>query len=279
MHSITAVILVGGLRRTRLHQQTGIHPLHLPLRPDRAMLDCWLESIRLAFGGIETIVVGEDRGEFMRGAPRDQPKDVEFQIDPRPHRGTAGVLADLAAGQNQAVAGSDFLLVVDGSSCPPKKLKPMRAAADGEAQLAFGVSDIDRLAGCMLLRTAALDRVPRIGYFDTKEQLAPRIRSEPGGITGVPLVKRALMINSLENWLLAVRYHGETEASLGGNSTPSDRDSCVSRSAIVGQAAVIKSVVMPGAVIGDGAVVARSAIGPGVRIPENGSVVDGIIWH
>ena len=278
MQSITAVILVGGLRRTKLHQQTGGHPLHLPLRPDRAMLDCWLESIRLAFDGIEAIVVGDDRDDFMRNAPQDQAKDVEFQIDPRPHRGTAGVLADLAAGQNQAIARSDFLFVVDGSSCPPKDLKPMRAAVDGEVQLAFGVSEIDRLAGCMLLRTAVLDHVPPVGYFDTKEQLAPRIGSGFGGLRGVPLVKRAVMVNSLENWLLAVKYHGEAKGSVGSNLDSDVRESCVSNTAIVGQATVKRAVVMPGAVIGDGAVVARSAIGPGVRIPENASVVDGIVW-
>ena len=124
--SVAAVILAGGIRRSSLHRQTGVHPLHLPLLDDKTTLECWVESVRSAFGNVPVSVVGD--GSIDTDNCRTSLVDgVMFRDDPRPHRGTAGVLADLFRSQEGQVRPDlRWLCVIDGSSCPPENLEPIR---------------------------------------------------------------------------------------------------------------------------------------------------------
>ena len=278
---LVAVLLAGGIRRSKLHEQTGTHPLYLPLRSDVTTIQLWIEAIRSAAGDIHILVVGGGREELEAAISREDRARVEYQFDPRNHRGTAGVLADLTAEEGSVMASAEQILVIDGSSCPPRTLKPFFERPENEAGIVFGVSEIDRLAGCMLLRSSVLELVPAVGYFDMKEQLAGKLASTRNGLDSVMLIERAITINSLDNWLLAARFQGGWDAHQESSSNQGAfrrHQCCVSESAVVGRAMVVNSIIMRGAVIGDGAIVARSAIGEGVRVPENAHVVDGLVW-
>lgn len=282
--SLAIVLLAGELREGALRRQLGFPTAGLPLEADLTLLHAWLRLIAQTPGLSEAEVLiacnsERDRAWFSAESQRFAPglRVPRAVLDPRPHRGVAGVLADLAA----ELGGVDALLVAELNSVPPRDLRELMNA-DPESSLGsevkVGVGVDDRWFGVYRIGGALLKHVSRDGYVDLKEQFIPALCSGGYRIEAVEFGDTPVQISSRRNYIRAVRiWQARSEI-------PTSQDSRVSGFSVVcpgveiqDLAHVADSVVLPGAVIGEAAVVARSIIGPMIHVPSGAVIVDSML--
>jgi len=212
-----------------------------------------------------------------------------IERDPKPYRGTGGLLHDLA----EACDFRGWFLVLNAAqrlSIPLELIRANLSSVAGDVKLATDESGL--VDGAMLVNCGVLREAPQIGYCDFKEQVLPALSQRGYGV-GVARMPRAcgLPIRSREQYLRAVVAE---QACLAQNPQPEpdpahhnsgdacgehwragfaviETGACVDPSAIVHdsvilagakvarRAAVIRSVVCPGAIVSSGAIV-RDAV-------------------
>ncbi|MCH6547946.1 MAG: hypothetical protein IH798_05815, partial [Gemmatimonadetes bacterium] len=126
IESFDAIILAGGLRRSPLHDELGMHELCLPINDGRTLLDAWLETLGAGGGCKDAAIVvsdADDAHEIQRlldesaDFGHDLP-NVQVIVERGRWRGTAGVLRDVADG----MVGSELLVAVEAACLPPLSL-------------------------------------------------------------------------------------------------------------------------------------------------------------
>lgn len=204
-------------------------------------------------------------------------------LDPRPDRGTAGLLKDHLE-ENPVDQATDWLLVIDGLACPAIDLAGLFRHLTRPDAVILGVSELGRYCGACLLPRTLLVEVADVGFVDLKEQLLPRVRDLGFVIRAEQVASRANAVRSRQGWLASAAAWAEFAAarhleasSLEHGGARRVGNSVVRPSANCDGAALVSSVILDDAVIGRKAVVARSIIGPGVRIKPGSVVVDTVL--
>jgi hypothetical protein len=176
LNECSVLMLAGGLNPTPLQRLMGFPSAGLPISRDRTLLSAWLEVIDRSLGSLRRsthLLCGTPADEHWFLAELRRPTNpvsgVEVRRDDRPHRGVCGILADTV----QTPGFSDWLLVIELNTLPPKSLVPMLEASDNDSSMVVGGSGDGRPAGAFLLRADLLREVPKRGYYDLKEQFLP----------------------------------------------------------------------------------------------------------
>ena len=276
---ISPILLAGGLRESKIEQQIGRPPQLFPVQNDLRLIDAWVERFKMA-GGVtlpmRAVVSSLDGCRIMQ--EEVAPSVCETIVDPRPHRGTAGVLADVASKDKDRGEGVDYFLAVDRSNCPPPTIRPFLDRLADNPDVLIAVSEIDRVAGMMAIRCEALELVPDVGYFDLKEQFVQKVISQGLAVRATPVMHRALRIDSLASWLDTIRFLRDPDYREQRWPDAIVEGACsIDPAAELGSAKVVDSIIMGGAKLGDGVVVARSVIAGGVVIRDGMHVIDAIV--
>lgn len=257
----------------------GSPPPLLPVGPSLLLVECWKEKLG---GFVEAdspleILVASTRGFQSMDLIASDPR-FKRALDPRPHRGTAGVLADYLERDLFDSKDLDYVLVIDRSSCPPSSLSGFMAALEAGPDILIGVSDLDRLTGIMAINPEILNLVPSVGYFDLKEQLVTKAVDADFKVSSASIMPRSIPIHSVSAWIEAIRYLAYPDpAADGARKFVVEGVSCIDPRATVGNAMVRDSIIMEGAVVGDGAVIARSVVCPGAEVASGTRVIDSVV--
>lgn len=290
--SFTAVVLAGGIRPCPLCEELGTPVLCLPVTDDQTLLTAWLTALSQAGAcqGIRIAVTDEadgaeicDQLQECRG-PRRQAPDIEVVQDPSPWRGTGGIVRDVS----ENVPDGHVVLAVEAACLPPRSLDSLLDALEPNTAVTVGIGGADEPAGVYAFRRVVLERIPKVGYFDIKEQLLPVLYERDYGVRLVAVTDRVLRIRDRASYLQAVfsasgrrppqigAIHCSTSASVSSSALLGGV--CViGRGAIVKDNAVVhNSVVLSAAVIGAGAIISRSIIGANVEIAAGSMVIDTV---
>lgn len=277
MNRFSPIFLAGGMKPFILQRQTGLHPLQMPIKPGLRNLVAWgdlLENFDVTWPA--KVVCSSLEGlRQLQVAHADS--RFSLVVEPHSHRGTAGVLADFWSLEREVKDSSEFILMVDGSCCPPSDLSRLfESPTLDSADVIFGTVEDDQLSGVCLVRKSTLRHVPMVGYFDLKEQLVKSIINHGGTVAGVRVGEELQRLTTFSDWTRVIRqFSGAT----GGQSEDQGRQikgaCCISPSAAIGEGVgIIDSVIMPGAVIGDHSIVARSFVEEGIEVPGGTRIID-----
>jgi len=291
----TVVMLAGGLRPGTFQSHLGFPVAGMPLEPDCTLLEAWLRRLDATpeLQSSERIVAcssDRDRAWFAAETRRLAPgtRIPRVVVDPRHHRGVAGMLVDLCT--ELGVSGT--VIVVELNSLPPGDLGSLfahfdppeiaRAAAQHGPSvgptMCVGVGRDDRWSGVYRLHTELLESVTRLGYVDLKEQLIPQLLAKGHRIEAAEFGDTSVQLNDRRNYLRALRIW-RSRQGLGPEQTAAISGfSVVCPGTIIEDGAhIADSAVLPGAVVGEGAVIARSVIGPMIQVPAGAVIVDSLL--
>jgi len=286
LSQVRSVILLGGaIRRNEFLTAARRSLLDLPVKQGQTLFEQWQESCgRLAER------IGRDRLPLRllldAGSPEPEPPaassrvDVRVERDPRPLRGTGGILRDLS----EQYGPDDFLLVANAGQVlfdPLESLVASMAATGGEICV---VSHLDGTpSGFMLVRCECLKQIPAVGYVDMKEQGLPRISKKHLASVVFRDVPTGFPVRTFRDYIHALRrYH----RALDEASQPFDPFAEDWRSSfhIVEEGAEVDpdarlhdSVVLRGGRVQKNAFVARSIVCPSGVVPGSRRVVDELI--
>ncbi len=279
--NIQTVILAGGPQRSPIERAIGMSVLAFPIRPDAGILQIWCEMLS-EYDAVrdEVAVVVSEASQMDLLSSLQESSSFRVSMDPRPHRGTGGVLADLFGAGGVASVDCDYLLIIERTACPLTKIDRLMEVLVGGPDIVIGVSQHDRLAGLIAVRPEILQLVPKIGYSDLKEQLVATALSSGKQVEAAVLVDEAVRVEDLKGILHAVeRWHDCSKSPPVSSSTKIHGACSLHPSAQIEGATIIDSVCLKGAVVSPGAVVARSIVGAGASIPKDTVVVDSIVSH
>lgn len=290
---VDVVVLAGGPAPPPAAAAIGRPVWSLPIASDCSILEGWMLTVRRALAGVPNVALGDavvivsehEMGGFGRSLLRHD-LSVHFAKEMRPHRGTAGVVADEVS--QGRFLGSERILILEASASPAVDAgvllkRGLLGGKVGNNRCVVGESRLGRYCGVAFCDRSLFDRVPGVGFFDLKEQLLPEIGGAGGKIDAVKVADRARRVRSRAEWLGAVQaWHEFTgrSASVGERRlAPSEggSDQCViSTTASICGATVVSSIVMDEAVVEPGAIVARSIIGPGMRVRAGARIIDAV---
>ncbi len=262
------VLLAGALRTTPLLSAIRRSPLDLPLARGRTILDLWCDLVAgLAAGDAPplTLRVLSDASMPLPAPPAPRAGlAVSLEHDRSELRGTAGVLADLAAEYRP----EDYLLVCGALQLPSDPLATAAAVLAGSACAAAILCPAREASGVALaIRCGALRTVSRVGFVDLKEQALPKIaaaaevRVVRGSQAGFPSVR------TLTGYIATLRrYHARPDLGPWPEEDPF-AEQWTPRFAVVEDGAD----VAPGAVLGDAVVLA------GGRVETDAAVLRSVV--
>ena len=298
--SIRAVLLAGRIRAAHRLDSLEVHMLSLPMGRQGSLLDSWLAVLAGLpnLREVQVIVNSEAEAESIRASMSEshlQSPTVPVQViaEPASWRGAAGIIRDVTTG----LGPDDLVLVCEAKRLPPPSLQPLLEANFSRPNVSgvVGLCASNDPAGVYLFGSPALQLIPRIGYFDLKEQFLPAIVEAGRRIVTAPLGDSAMRINDLESYLAAVRatmlgpacgppcasaaslIRSSAHASI---SSSASLDGCciVEAGAVIEDGAVVHDcVVLWGATIGGGTVISRSVVGPLASIEPRSRIVRELI--
>ena len=294
--SVTAVMLAGRIRPSPLRDALNVHALCMPVGARGTLLDAWLETLGLVPGMDEILVVvntteeansvnsvAGERSKRHGSGPR-----VRIIAEPAAWRGAAGILRDVT----DHLPDDSIVIVCEAKRLPPHSLQPLMDAwtSIGDLSGVVGVcGDENEPAGVSAFARAALELIPRVGYFDMKEQFLPAVCREGGKVVTARICDVVRGLTDLDSYLNTARRSLENGWGNGSLIRASDKAS-ISGSAIldgfciIEDAAVIEdgavvhdSVVLRGATVGGGAVVSRSIVGPLASVEPRSRVIRDVV--
>jgi hypothetical protein len=276
---IQPVVLAEGLRKSSFESLVGMPPQLLPMAPSVSLLACWYAKLAEVPDDLPPleILVSSSQGYQSMDVLSADPR-FKRVIDPRPHRGTGGVLADYLTRRESAYEDLDYLFVIERSGCPPRSLRGFFQNLESNPDILIGVSELDRLVGIMAIKPHVLELVPEVGYFDLKEQTVDKAVQCGLSVTAAVIMPRAIQVRSLRGWLDAIRYLNLPESSSGEPvSYSAHGTNCIDPGARIGKAVILDSIVMENATVENGAIIARSVLCPGAHVASGTHVIDSII--
>ena len=206
------LLLAGQVRPTPLTAAIHRSLLDLPIGAGSSLLAHWqrhLDDLKRDLGLSECNVrVLVDQSTPLPKQMDDGPLTVSIERDPRPLRGTGGLLRDVAATLNP----DSYVLVAHG---PQLLIRPLpaivRQLAEARADVAILSLANDRPCGLMLVRCGVLATVAGVGFVDLREQALPQI-AKKYSVKIVPVEHEALApTRTREDYLRALRL----QAALG----------------------------------------------------------------
>ncbi len=285
-------MLAGHMRSSFLRDALEVPTVLLPLRRSATVLEAWLEILDEAFvsevcialnlGSDTHIIDTAIRSITRKRAFRSVVKTV---LEPAAWRGPGGVIRDLTLD----LEPDTIIVVVEGNSAPVSSARDVISAVQGGADGAVGVCDSNSPAGISAFRRAIFEQVPKIGYFDLKEQLLPALHDSSFQVRPVSVLRGSSRIHDRVSYLEAigrelsvenqvVTYSKEQAQTVIAETAVIDGKCLIESGVSVGDEAVVHdSVILQGATINKGAVVARSVVGQGVTIQAGSRVVNTII--
>ena len=287
------VLLSGGRGMASFAEYTGRATLDLPIDGSNTLGTHWRQEVtalatHLALDHIDLLVVGGARlVSFGQDAPGIHHLCRVLQLpDSGEHRGTGGILRDLAA----RFADDQYLLVSTGSTLLLDTLVSLHERlSNAGAAVAFFAKD-DEPANLMLVRCGSLRDLPAVGFVDFKEQAIPKIKSN-GSVSAILSDSApALTMRNPMQYLEGLRriHSGSVSGSATIKLPPVPAAfaeswmpvfSIIEPGAEVEEGATIHdSVVLRGSRVGRGAIVARSVVPPAAVIGQD-TVVSGKVLH
>lgn len=285
MERITAVMLLGGLRRSALEVAAGLRPACLPLDAESTLFGAWAGLLsRAGCASLRVITSGAlgdddvDR-EIDAARIRFPALSITHSVEPSSHRGTGGLLRDAVAD----LPFSEFVLSVEPHCAPPTTLRPLLDAA-ATAPMAVGISADDAPAGACLIRVELLEQAPRIGYHDFKEQFVPLMVTKGVRVAPAALSSPGTRVHDLRRYLSAVAWWASMDGPRVHPAAEVDPSARISGTSIVmpearvgPEAIVHDSVILANAAVGERSVVARSLVPRGFRVAPRSLTVDRIL--
>ena len=266
---VGCVVLSGGLKPSPLQRMCSCSVLSLPISTKATVLESTLARIAEAVVGVSEFPVRVVYGHPVPApiAPRDaHGLRLSIESESRRWRGPAGTLLDMYDG----LSPTDSVLVLEGARWYGTSLATfVESHVMSHAEITIAQS-VDRTPlGAYMMRRSALDRVPKNGFLDLKEQLIDKLISE----------RRGVKVSTLEPpgapalWNLSSYLQAADRACDGIN------DGCIiDPSANVDlNAMVLGSVIMNGAIVQGDAVVARSVVLPGSIVRAGEEIVDSVV--
>lgn len=280
------VLLAGSGRPTSFKRAIERSFLDLPVDSGRSVLAYWTRQAQdlgreLGAGELPVRVLLDSASAEPRMPTETDGALVTVEQDPFEHRGTAGVLSDLARERPD----DEYLLVANAAQLP---YRPLGELARQVMTRPSGVTLLLQQDGTpiplLAVRCGALRRIPEVGFIDLKEQalgdIARRVGVEiveSSGDAGYSVWDLASYVESLRE------IHLRGSGSEGTHATPFAERwqpvfSIVEEGAHVDPGAhVLDSVVLAGARMERGSVAVRSVIcGDGV-VRRNQVVVDRFV--
>lgn len=289
MVRVTAVMLLGGLRRSALEVAGGVRPACLPLDAATTLMGGWIALLAAAGCAALRIITSGGAGdddvdrEIDAARARHSAMPICRSVESSSHRGTGGLLRD-AAGD---LALDEFVLLVEPHCALPASIEPLMSAAR-RAPMAVSVAADEAPAGACLIKVELLEHAPRIGYHDFKEQFLPLMVTNGRQVLPVPLDSTGMRVHDLRRYLATVASHLRRQGATARPSVHPDADvhpsariegaSVVTADAHVGAEAIVHdSVILANAAVGERSVVARSLIPRGLRVAPRSLIVDRIL--
>jgi hypothetical protein len=211
--------------------------------------------------------------------PADERLPLAVERDPRPLRGTGGVLRDLSARYDT----DDFLLVANAGQLilwPLQEIVESMAATGSDVCV---VSHRDGTpSGLMLVRCACLRQIPELGYVDMKEQALPEISKRFRSSVVYRDVPTGAPVRTARGYIRALKFHhgARSEERLLDPFAEDWETSfrIVEDGATVEpEAHLHDSVVLRGATVRRNALVARSIICSQGVVSADRRVVDSLV--
>ena len=281
----SVVLLAGALRPRRLSAMTGRAITELPIEPGRSILGHWHEQLAglatAAPGGTPPhlsvrVMVNDTVMPPSLASLAPQPP-VELQHDPRPLRGTGGLLRDIA----EAYDDHQHLLVAAASRIAFEPIDTLLGLLlEHDAPVRVLAQEDGTPMDVYLIRCDALRCIPAVGYVDLKEQALPRIARQHR--VGVVRRDRALTppVRTADGYIKALRlYHRQRLARQGERLSPwAPAFGITEPTASVAPGAMLHdSVVLAGGRVGPGALVVRSIVARGAVVGPGQAVVDRVL--
>ncbi len=311
---LRGLVLLGGRTRSSPFRTAIDRPLlELPVlrdggdRPEartggpvERLIDLWLRWGQAAAdtGGLEwlptRVIVNDESDAPAPIAPEGVVRRPEgaFTVgrDRSDHRGTGGLLHDLAADYDD----DDLLLVASAHQVLLEPLDVLAAAlarrfARG-ADVAIVSHDDGTPAGLMLVRCRALRGINGVGYIDMKEQALPAIAKQHDvrvvrtrRPTGLPVRNAAQYVAALA---ALHRVRKDSRDRRGAAAPPAgafgegidDRFVLVERGASVDESAFLHdAVVLAGGRVEAESATVRSVVVPGGTVKRGGRAVDTVV--
>jgi hypothetical protein len=273
MNPVSAIILVGGSGPSLLRSQFGMPVCLLPTPTAPSMVAAWVELV-MQLDHVTDITV-------VTGRPEDLPKideqlgsipsflsyPLEVTTDKNEHRGTAGTLRDTILERDNM----NDLLVIEGTTIPPNNIQVV-AEADIDEEGIDGVmikTPRSEPAGMIILKRKVLQLIPKVGFFDLKEQLLPKVLSDGNRILVRQIDDQLRRITRVEDYLNHIAEFPRPKMG-GGALSP-----WVHETAQIDPTAIITSSVLidKGVQVGPGAIT-RSIVKPNAQILA-GTRLDG----
>lgn len=289
---LDVIILAGGLRLSPLRSDLNVHELCLPIAQQYSLLGVWLDVIN-ELQQCQKVVIAVSRQsdaieiqqvlDRLNGRKSDLPR-TQVIVESGRWRGTAGVLRDVA----QEYAKSEILLAVEAACYPSENLASLVAACDSQTMGVVGITHNATPVGVYAFHRSVMKHVPKVGFFDVKEQLLPQMYAKKIGAQALHITNNFIRILDRKTYISAVSQyalqHDNMSDSCNGYLHQSQNsyrlvDACViDATASIGDGSVIrKSIVLSGAKIGANAVINESIIGSGVVVPKGRVVSQAIV--
>ncbi|WP_428937815.1 hypothetical protein [Fontivita pretiosa] len=291
------IILAGSVRPAGLLAAVKRPVLQLPLSQHTTVLQQWIHRaaefrrrhphvpVRLL---LDSNSPQHNQNDAMM--PPNCGPSLILERDPKPYRGTGGLLRDLA----EACDFRGWFLVLNAAqrlSVPLERIHTHLSGVAGEVRLATDEAGV--VDGAMLVNCDVLRKVPCIGYCDFKEQVLATL-SQQGYSVGVARMPRhcGLPIRSREQYLRAVAAEQACRA-MDPESPPDptehngddasgepwrarfaliEKGACIDPSAIVHD-----SVILAGAKVARRSAVIRSVVCPGAAVSTGTIVQDALV--
>ena len=264
------VVLGGGLQSSPLQALCHISVLDLSIMPGVSVLDHVLGRVAVAHGGdgrpLAVSVVSGNPTPAPRTPQAHAGLDVSVVREANRWRGPAGVLLDVC----DDLPSDANVLVVEGARWYGSSLRPLVESHERRgAEVTIGQSSDRAPEGVYVLRRSALDRTPRLGFMDLKEQLLGKLLEDGRRIYVHTMdAPGTRPLRTLAGFLEAARA---VSGAIGEWSVVDPM------AAVDAGAVVVSSVVMKGAVVEPGAVVARSIVLEGATVQSGAETVDSVV--
>ena len=284
-------MLAGHMRSSLLRDSLDTPTILLPLRRSATVFEAWLEILNQAFVNEVRVAINLDKDTHTINAAIDaMAHKRDFQsvsrtfLEPAAWRGPGGVVRDITLD----LSPDTIVVIVEGNSAPASSVRDVISTVEGGADGAVGVCESNSPAGVSAFRRASIDLIPKIGYFDLKEQFLPALHEAHFRVRPVSVLKGSSRIHDRVSYLEAVRKELAVENQVV-TYVKDQAQTIISKNAVIDGRCLIESgvsiddgslvhdsVILNGASIGRGAVVARSVIGAGAEIRPGERVVDTI---
>lgn len=288
LRQVRSVILLGGaIRKNDFLAAAGRSALDLPVEQGGTLFDHWQENCSRLADLLDrkriplrlVLDAGSPRPELLRVHPS---VNVHIERDPRPLRGTGGLIRDLA----EEYDPDDFLLVANAAQVLIDPLDSLVESMAGTGSEMCVVSHLDGTpSGLMLVRCECLQQIPPVGYIDMKEQGLPKISDRHrtsvvyrDGPSGMPVRTSYDYIRALGRFHRS-RRRADFELDPFAEDWESAFHIVEDGAEVEPGARLHDSVVLGGGCVQRGALVARSIVCPHGVVPGSRRVVDRLITY